>query len=59
MLTKNKVIQTITRLPDKFSLDELLGEMKRLEEIEKHYERYDSGNDSDDSRFQESFQWFG
>ena len=55
MLTKKKVIQTIARLPEKFSLDELLGEMKRIEEEKDH----DSGTDSDDNRLQGSFHWFG
>jgi hypothetical protein len=55
MLTKKKVIQTIARLPDKFSLDELLGEMKRIEEEKDH----DSGKDADDKRHQGSHHWYG
>lgn len=55
MLTKMKVIQTIARLPEKFSLDELLGEMKRIEEEKDH----DSGRDPEDKRQYGSFQWFG
>lgn len=55
MLSKKKVIQTIARLPEKFSLDELLGEMKRIEDEKDH----DRGNDADDKRFQGSHHWFG
>ena len=56
MLTKKKVIQTIARLPEKFSLDELLGEIKRIEETENDHDR---GKDSDDKRYQGSHPWFG
>lgn len=55
MLTKKKVIQTIARLPEKFSLDELLGEMKRIEEKKGH----DNGKDADDKRYQGSHLWYG
>ncbi len=34
MLTKNKVLQTINDLPDKFSLDELLDRIILLQKIE-------------------------
>jgi hypothetical protein len=56
MLSKKKVIQTIARLPEKFSLDELLGEIIRIEETENNYDR---GNDPDDKRHQGSHPWFG
>ncbi len=35
MLTKEKVLQTISQLPDQFSSDELLDEMLLLQKIEK------------------------
>ena len=34
MLTKEKVLQTVSQLPDQFSLDELLDEMVLLQKIE-------------------------
>jgi hypothetical protein len=55
-----KVIQTITRLPDKFSLDELLGEIKMLEEIEKGHGQFDRGQSSEDQmHHHETNSWFG
>ena len=35
MLTKEKVLQTVSQLPDQFSLDELLDEMVLLQKIER------------------------
>lgn len=34
MLTKERVLQTVSQLPDQFSLDELLDEMMLLQKIE-------------------------
>jgi hypothetical protein len=34
MLTKTKVLKTINRLPDEFSIDELVDQMILLEKIE-------------------------
>ncbi|HET6558567.1 MAG TPA: hypothetical protein VFG54_14710 [Prolixibacteraceae bacterium] len=55
MLSKKKVIQTIARLPEKFSLDELLGEIKRIEEKKDH----DHRKDADDKYYMASHHWFG
>lgn len=44
MLTKEKVLSTISKLPEKFSLDELVEKMMILEKIEKGLE--DSENDN-------------
>lgn len=44
MLTKEKVIQTISKLPEKFSLDELVEKMIVLEKIEKGLEDSESDN---------------
>jgi hypothetical protein len=42
MLTKEKVIETVNKLPDKFSLDELLDEMILLQKIEKGLSQSDN-----------------
>ena len=44
MLRKEKVIKTISRLPEKFSLDELVEKMIVLEKIEKGLEDSDNNN---------------
>ncbi len=44
MLTKRKVMNTISNLPEKFSLDELVEKMIVLEKIEKGIEDSDSDN---------------
>ena len=44
MLTKEKVIKTISGLPEKFSLDQLVEKMIVLEKIEKGLEDSDKGN---------------
>lgn len=44
MLTKEKVLSTISKLPEKFSLDELVETMIILEKIEKGLA--DSDNDN-------------
>lgn len=59
MLTKMKVLQTITRLPDKFSLDDLVGEIKMLEEVEKNYNPFDNSQNSEDQTQYGAMQWFG
>lgn len=59
MLTKMKVLQTITRLPDKFSLDELMGEIKMLEEIEKNLSPFNTNQNSEDQKQYGATQWFG
>lgn len=59
MLTKMKVLQTITRLPDKFSLDELMGEIKMLEEIEKNLSSFSKNQNSEDQKQYGPTQWFG
>jgi len=43
MLTKTSVINTITRLPDSFSIDELVDKMIFLEKIEKGIQDADNG----------------
>ena len=43
MLTKTSVINTITRLPDNFSIDELMDKMIYLEKIERGIQDADSG----------------
>jgi predicted transcriptional regulator len=44
MLTKNEVIKTITKLPDKFTIDELVDKMILLDKIEKGIQDADNGN---------------
>jgi len=44
MLTKEKVLSTISKLPEKFSLDELVEKMIVLEKIEKGLEDSDKNN---------------
>jgi predicted transcriptional regulator len=44
MLTKEKVIKTISNLPEKFSLDELVEKMIVLEKIEKGLEDSEKDN---------------
>lgn len=44
MLTKERVIRTISKLPEKFSLDELVEKMIVLEKIEKGLEDSDNNN---------------
>ena len=44
MLTKEKVLSTISRLPDSFSLDDLVERMIVLEKIEKGLKDSDEGN---------------
>ena len=41
MLTKERVLQTVGNLPDKFSLDDLLDQIILLEKIEKGIEQSD------------------
>jgi hypothetical protein len=43
MLTKTSVIETITRFPDNFSIDELVDKMILLEKIEKGIQDADNG----------------
>lgn len=43
MLTKTNVIKTITRLPDSFSIDELVDKMILLDKIEKGIKDADNG----------------
>jgi len=43
MLTKTSVIETITRFPDNFSIDELVDKMILLEKIEKGMQDADNG----------------
>lgn len=43
MLTKTNVIKTIARLPEKFSIDELVDKMILLEKIEKGIKDADNG----------------
>jgi len=42
MLTKEKVLETVNKLPDKFSLDELFDEMILLQKIEKGLSQSDN-----------------
>lgn len=44
MLTKTKVIKTITGFPDHFSIDELVDKMILLDKIEKGIAQADKGN---------------
>ncbi len=43
MLTKTSVIETITRFPDNFSIDDLADKMILLEKIEKGMQDADNG----------------
>jgi hypothetical protein len=43
MITKNKLLQTIKGLPDKFSLDDLLDRIILLQKIEIGLEQSESG----------------
>ena len=59
MLTKRKVIDVISKLPDKFSLDELVEEMILIQKIEKGLE--ESGKSEitpDDELDKEINSWF-
>lgn len=60
MLKKMKVIKTISRFPDEFTLDELIDQMVFLEEVEKGHvqsaeEQYYADDDSDPT----VTHWFG
>ena len=43
MLTKTNVINTITKFPDNFSIDELVDEMILLDKIERGIQDADNG----------------
>ena len=58
MLTKEKVLETVNKLPDKFSLDELLDEMILLQKIEKGLSQSDNDEViSDDELDNELPEW--
>jgi len=43
MLSKDKVIDTVKDMPDKFSIDELIDKLILLQKIEKGLEQSDKG----------------
>jgi predicted transcriptional regulator len=43
MLTKSEVINTITRFPDQFSIDDLVDKMVLLDKIERGINSADNG----------------
>ncbi|MGB3777906.1 MAG: hypothetical protein WA960_06080 [Tunicatimonas sp.] len=58
MLTKEKVLQTVRQLPDKFSLDELLDEMVLLQKIERGLAQSDNDEViSDDELDKQLSEW--
>ena len=58
MLTKEKVLQTVKQLPDKFSLDELLDEMVLLQKIERGLAQSDNDEViSDDELDKQLSEW--
>jgi hypothetical protein len=43
MLTKKKVNKTIKKLPDTFTIDELIDELIFMEKVEEGYQQSESG----------------
>ena len=59
MLTKNKVLNTITCFPEKFTIDELIDKLILLEKIEKGIEQSENREIiSDDELNKEMDKWF-
>lgn len=56
MLTKSNVIKTITRLPDKFSIDELVDKMILLDKIEKGIKDADNRKTISDEELDEKME---
>jgi len=60
MLTKEKVLTTISRLPDEFSMDELIDQVKVLEKEQDAPVRSENEKVISDKTFHLSTaQWFG
>ena len=59
MLTKTKVLKTINRLPNEFSIDELVDQMILLEKIEIGLKQSETGQViSDEELDKEIARWF-
>lgn len=43
MLTKEKVNKTVDRLPDSFTIDELIDQLIFIEKVEEGYEQSEAG----------------
>ena len=56
MLTKSNVIKTINRLPDKFSIDELVDKMILLDKIEKGIKDADNGKTISDEELDKKIE---
>ena len=56
MLTKTNVIKTITRLPDNFSIDELVDKMILLDKIEKGIKDADYGKTISDEELDKKIE---
>ncbi len=59
MLTKRKVIDAISKLPDKFSLDELVEKMILIQKIEKGLEESEKAEITPDEELDKEINsWF-
>ncbi|HKJ41217.1 MAG TPA: hypothetical protein VKA27_03945 [Sunxiuqinia sp.] len=59
MLTKNKVIETISKFPDQFSLDELVDRMILIQKVEQGLEESENSQiTSDEDLDKEVNSWF-
>lgn len=56
MLTKSNVIKTINRLPDKFSINELVDKMILLDKIEKGIKDADNGKTISDEELDKKME---
>lgn len=56
MLSKTNVIKTITRLPDNFSIDELVDKMILLDKVEKGIRDANSGKVISDEDLDEKME---
>ncbi len=56
MLTKEKVLSTISKLPESFSLDDLVERMIILEKIEKGRKDSDEGNVISEKELEEKME---
>ncbi len=59
MLTKTKIIETINKFPDEFTIDELIERLIIVEKIEKANKQSEEGKSiSEDDLEKEMEKWF-
>ncbi|MDQ3191384.1 MAG: hypothetical protein M3Q58_07320 [Bacteroidota bacterium] len=60
MLTRNKIIESIQKLPEKVSLDEVLDRIILLDKIETGLQQSKNGNTTPDDQLDEKLpEWLG